>query len=134
MSQVFFVVYAPDTGKILRTGMCPDFLVNAQASSMQAVLLSNGPITEQSHYISSGRVLAKQALPNFDKTTVVANGTDVVTCAGLPNLTHVDIDGDADQIVTDGSLELTFSTPGFYNVTLDGGVAYAIKKVTIHAT
>lgn len=92
-------------------------------------------VKPDTHYVSNGQIVTKAPLPAIDKTTVIANGSDVATVSGLPNPTKFAIPQILDfGEVTDGVLELTFDTPGQYKVFLDAGPAYLRSEVTIHAT
>ena len=58
--------------------------------------------------------------PTISATSVPADGTTTIDITGLPNPTDFELEGPAraSGTTTDGTLQLTFDTPGTYTLTL----------------
>lgn len=132
-----FVIYNRD-GNILRAGVSPDVMVVLQPGAGEFVLsgvTGNG----STQYVDTAtlQVVTKPPLgATPDKTTALANSTDVVTISGLPNPTTARVTGpgvNQTATVADGSLELTFAAPGEYRVRLSA-LHRLDQEVVINAT
>jgi hypothetical protein len=97
-----------------------------------------GPADSQTEYIDvvSEQPVPRPAWPALpDKTTVTADGVDMVTFSGLPANTHCNMRGAHQESmdITDGTLELTFDFPGTCVVEFYA-FPYQNYSVTINAT
>jgi len=99
-----FIVY-DDSGIILRSGQCPDSMVELQASAPGERVMV-GVADDSMHYIDGGEVADRMQMG------AVLDGT---TIRGLPNPSTIKIEG-VKYIVTDGVAELEFPIPGVYRV------------------
>lgn len=120
-----YIVYDATTGAILRTGTVQDHLLDFLPNFGEAVMAAQARDDIQFVDVSvPGKpvILLKPALgATPDKTTVLADGVDVVTISGLPDPTSFTLTGSGVQdsgTVTDGVLALTFDTPGKYQIEL----------------
>lgn len=68
-----------------------------------------------------------------DKTTVTADGVEVVTISGIVPPAMILVTGQGKVETEDSTLELTFDTPGTYKVTVNQ-VPHFIQEFTINAT
>lgn len=68
-------------------------------------------------YVVGGAVVQRPTLPSFDKTSILANGSDTATLSGLPDPCTVLVNGQ-EYIVTGGTLELDAGYPGTYRVEI----------------
>jgi hypothetical protein len=68
----------------------------------------------------------------IDKTAIAADGVDVATISGLPNLSTITVAGIGKYSVTDGTFELTTQTPGIYQVLAEAD-GYLPKEFVVHA-
>jgi hypothetical protein len=108
-------------------------------SATRSTLELDAWIDPSAYYVrlSDTTLQPKAALPTFNKLALSANGIDAaVIAAGLPNPTQVSVSGDAQEAfaVTDGTLSLSFSAPGTYHVSIDGGAPFLLYTATITAT
>jgi hypothetical protein len=132
----FYVVYDPQ-GRILRSGTCPESMLTIQARSGESVMEVGAVLDDRLWRVDlSGAdplIVARPALPAFDRLAVTANGVDKATCAGLPNPTTVTVSGPATDawVETDGVVEIAFGAPGAYRVRLDAGLAYQVREELI---
>jgi len=113
--------YDTTTGEIDHIAVCLDDIV-PPAPPGQAIYL--GELNMATDYVDpvTGEPATKTLLgATVDKTSVTADGVDLVTITGLANPTKVRVtgpNGETDYQVTDGTLELSFSTPGTYRVRM----------------
>lgn len=120
MSAPYIVCDA--NGVILRTGLSPVSMIAMQAGAGQTAM--PGVADDAKQYVDTAtlQVVDKPPLDGTtNKTTALANGTDVVTIGNFPNPTTARITGpgvNQTATVTDGTLELTFAAPGVYRVRL----------------
>jgi hypothetical protein len=135
------VVYSLATGAILRSGSCPDSVVALQGQAGEGVLEVSGLLSATTWYVDltgAPAIAAREPLPAFDRLTATANGVDQVTCGpGLPNPTAVIVSGAAVSAftVTDGTLELTFDTPGAYRVRLEAAAPrWLVREEIVNAS
>jgi len=132
----WFALYDPSTGEVITTGSAPDNMVDLQ--SAPGLNRYVGQVDPVHQYIdvtdpANPVVADKQPLPyTVDKTTVVADGVDIVTISGLPDSAEVEVSG-AVATPTAGVVELTFASPGDYTVQMRA-FPYLDAEVTIHAT
>ena len=118
----------------MRWGYCPEDHVAIQALPGELSLEAEG--TDTTHWYDGTNVVPKTVLPTLTPTSVPADGTSVTSASGLPNPTIVTISGPAADSfeVTDGTVEVSFDTPGNYRVRLTAGVPYLASETIIHAT
>jgi hypothetical protein len=130
-----YVVYESTTGRILKSGTCPPSMLGIKAKEGETALAGDG--LDSTHYVDiSADVPAltkKSEIPGFDRTVVAADGVDAATITGLPNPTFVTLSTGAGASVEDGTLALTFDTPGDYTVDLDAGIKFVRTRTVIHA-
>lgn len=142
MSLTDFTVYKAD-GSIVRTGACPEDQCDAQADTVNGeyVLYTKTDIQTDRIDVTtpvSPVPVAKQ--PNtitINKTSFIANGTDVVHLANVPANSKVSIIPDEslkltpvlDQLVTDGWVEVTTTQAGNYTITIDNGVLLSYEVI-----
>lgn len=115
-----YTVYDTPTGVILRSGECPDDMVDLQAQgASEAVLVAESK--DDAHFVDlSGPepiIADRIPLPHSVAWNVIS---------GLPVPTHVRVEGpltDAFE-VPDGELEFAPPVPGTYRLTLTAGAMY----------
>jgi hypothetical protein len=88
---------------------------------------------DQMFISETGDVLPRQTIePMVSKSTVIADGTDVVAITNLPTPCTVFVSGIA-EVVDDGALEMTFDLAGDYLIIITSP-RYITREITIHAT
>ncbi|MFV3131961.1 hypothetical protein [Niveispirillum sp. KHB5.9] len=68
-------------------------------------------------YVVSGTITPRPILPQFDKTSILADGTDIATLSGLPDPCTVLVNGE-EHTITGGTLELDADYPGTWRVEI----------------
>lgn len=101
-----FVIYDAD-GVILRTGHCPESMLEIQAQAGEFIL--EGAANDATQYISNGIVANKHAIAPIVSGLIVSN---------LPIPCALTIDNTQYQC-TDGVAELSFNLPGTYRVRIE---------------
>jgi hypothetical protein len=115
MNVVEFYIY-DDTGEILRTGNAPVNMVDIQAGDGETAAV--GSANDLTQYVLDGVLTDKPEMPIIiDKTSIAANGTDLVTITGVPSGALVQVGSLASGEVMDGELYLSFDEVGEYEVT-----------------
>ena len=132
MSQ--FVVYDTSTGAIERICGC----ANASEITLNAgTAVIAGAADDWLQYVLAGAVTDKPSIGAvISAVTAPADGVSSITISGLPNPTSAAISGPGVSsaiTVTDGSLVLTFDTPGEYTVKLTK-LNYLPTEYAINAT
>lgn len=126
-----FIVHDAD-GRILRKGTAPSTMVSIQAGVGEHAIEAVGDDVAQ--YVSDGVVTDKPPMPiTIDKTTVSADGVDVVTIAGVPVGAICKIASMAEAVVNDGTIELSFDSIGDFMVTISA-FPYLDYEVMVSAT
>jgi len=111
-----FIVYN-SIGEILRTGICPDEMVDIQAQTGESVM--EGIANDVTQYILDGIVIDKSAMSlSTDKIIITANGVDASITTGLPNPSDIYVNNMKQGTITDGVLEFTADTPGTYKIKI----------------
>ena len=113
-----FAIYNSTTGEINRiySGRNPGVQIGLDE---KLIVIADG-VRDTTHYILNLEVVERPTFNQPDRVNLVADGIDKGVTLGLPDKTQVTITGDATDSfeVTDDILELTFDTPGKYNVVL----------------
>jgi len=126
-----YIVYEPCTGKILRSGKCPDNMIGIQAEFGQSVI--EGVANDTTQFIDNTVVIDKSENPaTIDKATIHADGVDIVTISTLPNPTIINLSGEK-YIVSDGVFSFTVDTPGAYVINCDA-FPYLVKEFIVNAS
>lgn len=141
-----FMVYDTASGVVLRSGQCPEELLAIQAGAGEtAIEVPTGIDEPEDYYMSVGEPVAKPLITTvatWSTLAITANGVSAATLgAGLPNPSTVVIRPPADlgianianQIVTDGTFNLTTTVPGDYTVKVSA-THYLDYEETISAT
>jgi hypothetical protein len=135
-----YVVYAVSTGEVVGQGFCAAADLALQVRAGLQVLEVGGTLEQGAWRVDlSGDdplLVARIALPAWDKLTVTAGGVDYATCSGLPSPTEVTVRGPSGDVwtETDGVAQVAFAEPGVYRVRLDAGLAYRVREELIRAT
>jgi len=113
-----YIVYNTQ-GEILRTGYCPDEMVDIQAQVGELVI--EGIANDVTQYMLNDTTTDKSVMSlSTDKITITANGIDASITTGLPNPSYIYINGIRQAIVIiDGVLEFTVNTPGIYKIRIE---------------
>jgi hypothetical protein len=125
-------VYETATGKIIRTqsGNCD---LPPEIEAGQSVLEILEYVTDSTHYVDVSDPQTPVPTPknisgvSVDKLIAIANGIDKVTLSNLPNPSDVLLTGPDTAItteVTDGTLEVTFISPGMYTLLVESVEEY----------
>lgn len=123
MTQVSFVRHLPD-GRITAICSCSQ---SDLAQQPDAIQIPAAGVTEETHYVSGGAVVARQALvATFDKLAILDDGVDEAVLSGLPMPCTVYVDGVA-NVIADGSMEFSATSPGEYVIRVDE-VAFAPQE------
>lgn len=123
-------------GRILKTGHCPDDMVDIQPAADELVFRVDSDELNEYIDVPTGAVIQRptmlDASPN--SATIAADGVQAFSCT-LPVPTTVYVAGGIAENLTvlDGSLSLTFDTPGTYTVRLES-FPYKTRTITINAT
>jgi len=111
-----FIVYKDDTGEILRTGVCPENMIAAQAESNETAI--EGKANDELQYIDTNNVTDKlDSTAVINKTNMLADGIDTTVISNIPIGTMLNIENN-EYLITDGVFEFTVDLPGNYTVTL----------------
>lgn len=108
-----------DDGKIVRVVTASKKTIALQTMVGEHLYL--GLVDGNTQYMVDDEPTTRPAMPCVqDKSTIVANGTDVSTISGLPQDCHVGISGPVMSSidVADGSFELTADVSGVYCITI----------------
>lgn len=130
-----YVIYEKATGAILMNGFVGALSSVAPHADTHEIIETDGTITSDTHYVVDGKAVAKGASgATCDKTSVAANGTDLVTIGGLPVPCTLVLNGPRTGLyyVTDGVVELTFQVKGDYKVEIFS-ITELFKEFVIHA-
>jgi len=124
--MIDYIVYDKFTGKITRTGYCPDNDFQLQAIYNNEAVLE-GQTNDILFYVVNSIVMPKPENPSIiDKLLMLADGLDLTTISLLPNPSTVTLDGTSYE-VTDGILEFTLDVPGTYKIKID---SFPFKDLT----
>lgn len=130
-----FVSYLPDTGKIVAWGTCPDHSLADQAIRGSVVLpveLDQPDLPwGDTHMVQEGELVERPQLA-FDKTEILADGTDAATLANLPDPCTVLVDGEPHEI-TGGSIEMVTTMPGVYVIEIEDPFPYQPFRAEVTA-
>ena len=97
------------------------------------LLIKVGPKFNQYIDVATELPIDKDAMSaNWDKTSIIADGSDTAVLTGLPLNVTVFID-DAPFVVADGILNFTATSPGEYRFMVDE-VKYLKKEWIVNAT
>ncbi len=131
-----YIIYNTTTGEIIRTGFAPADQIAAQAGPGETAVpgVTANDVSDRWD-LATGSPVSKDPLPGAALFAVPADGTTTVDFPGLPNPATVTVTGPVSDsfTVTDGSLSLTFDTPGSYKVEINA-FPYANKEIEIIAT
>jgi len=138
---VNYIGYRAD-GFIVSQYSCPAEFFDLQGPNENeaGLLIIVDDLDPSGFYVDTNtlQLVPKQPIqPVLDKPTVVADGLDVATVSGLPIPCGVEVlDGVqvVEAVVDDGSLEITFDTPGTYRIILHSAPAYEHAEVQIDAS
>lgn len=128
-----------NTGKLIRTGFCPDFMINAQASAQGENVINQAAVLDTQYIadINNPVLTDRPANPaTIDKTTVAGDGIDVVVFSNLPDSAEMTVKATGVNIKHSpaGSSEsVDFDLPGSYTVSVHA-FPYLDYEVTINAT
>lgn len=87
----------------------------------------------EKYYVSSDVALERPCQQTYiDKQNVTADDTDIITLSCLPDNAKISVFGET-FTVDDGTLELTFGTPGDYKIKVEC-FPYLDWEETIHAS
>ncbi len=90
-----------------------------EADRLRGVLASLNPASDDAVAAQArlDKVIARSTFPGtWDKTDILADGTDAATLSGVPHGTEVECDG-VIYVIDDGDFSLATSTPGEFIVT-----------------
>lgn len=85
------------------------------------------------YFDGTGAALKTAGSASVDKTSVAADGVEVVTISGIVAPAFVEVKGNSRAETDESVVELTFDTPGTYTVTVDQ-VPHFLQEFTINAT
>lgn len=110
-----FVVYDTADGRIIRSGFCSDADVELQPQgSNEAVVLSDGPVRFENHFVSNGEVMPRPEMDlSLDKSAVAVN--EIVTISGVPQGCEVVFDDEL-HTINDGVMEWSSAVAGSYEL------------------
>tara|TARA_R110000868_G_scaffold337410_1_gene598313 strand:+ start:583 stop:978 length:396 start_codon:yes stop_codon:yes gene_type:complete len=129
--MIFYVVDA--TGKIMRTGSCPekDFNIQAGAGETAYIVASAPNMLEQYRFPVTGRIRSR---PEFDLSIsgLTISVGETLLISGIPTGTVVDYVGGS-EIVDDGDIEWSSEIAGEYEFVFQN-FPYQAKVVKIEIT
>jgi hypothetical protein len=113
--SVHYVVHDA-AGKIVNAGHCQDHMVAAQALAPGDVgMETDAPYDGRLYYVVASAIVARPAFSlAFDKTSLIANGTDTATLTGLPAGSKV-----GSHPVNDGVFTFASFVPGSYSFAIE---------------
>lgn len=127
-----FAHYDPTTGRILHAGSCAARDLPLQVRDGMEMLETAEPVDFDTHFVNGGNVVLRPSFPDFDKTTIRADGVDFAVLNGLPNDVKILVDG-RPVTVLDGRLEFASDMAGVYTVQVEG-FPYRPMTVEVEAT
>jgi hypothetical protein len=105
-----------DDGKIIASINCPASSYDLRPPGEH--WLEHDLVDDTEFYIVGGVVTTRPLLPAVvDKTTVIADDTDVMTISGLPDPCEVRVGTEAFTAVG-GSAEISFDLPGSHTIRI----------------
>lgn len=108
--MIRFAKYAPD-GRIIGVGICQDDDVELQGDIIE---IGNADVRASTHYVTGGELALRATLAaTWNKTAILANGTDAAILSPVPAGTVFEIDGTT-VTVNDGALEVVATLAGTY--------------------
>ena len=123
-------IYDVSSGVINRIVSCPDNLINSQCLENESFIL--GAFNDENYYINQDNAIMKPIQDTtLSNTSVLANEIDAVVLQHLPIPCTVTV-ANAVYEVDDGTLEISFDTPGEYQVTVTS-FPYLDKTFTVEA-
>lgn len=115
--MVSFIKYHTQSGRIRQAmDIGPDEAVLYEETGWSVMAVDTAPALS-TDYVLAGIVTPRPVLPGFDKTSILADGTDTATLSGLPDPCIVHVNG-ATHSITGGTLELDADYPGIYQVEI----------------
>lgn len=109
-----YVLFDPATGRITQSGICDD----AAFAVLQNAIEVSGPVDDSMWYVVAGALAPRQPFPGaWDRTTIVANGSDVATLSGVPAGLQMRVAADV-LVINDGILEVSAALVGRYTVEI----------------
>lgn len=129
-----FIVYEKLTGKILKTGFCPNSLLLNQVPDINIHGVFEGVANDTIQYIVSGEIIVNKPInpATITKLTMTANAIDTVTVSNLPNPSSVVLEG-VNYTVTDGAFGFTVDTVGIYTIKVMS-FPYLDKEFRVNAS
>jgi hypothetical protein len=125
-----YSVYSTVTGEIKKQVSCPSLLINHQLGPEQAFI--PGLFSDITYYIKNEEAVTRPTqTTTLSNTSVLANEIDAVVLQHLPIPCTVTV-ANAVYEVDDGTLEISFDTPGEYQVTVTS-FPYLDKTFTVEA-
>lgn len=115
--MVSFIKYHTQSGRIRQAMDISPEEANLYEEPGWSVMTVDTPPTLSTDYVLAGAVTPRPTLPAFNRTSILANGTDTATLSGLPDPCAVTVNGVAHSIVG-GTLELDADYPGTYRVEI----------------
>ena len=107
-------IYDVSSGVINRIVSCPDNLINSQCLENESFIL--GAFNDENYYINQDNAIMKPIQDTtLSNTSVLANEIDAVVLQHLPIPCTVTVANIVYE-VDDGTLEISFDTPGEYPV------------------
>src|SRR6266571_3682962 len=102
-------VFADADGRIYQTGSMPRRMLEQQKHMPAGHRVVEGEGSAQADYVLGGAITPRPANPTTRSGTKLLN---------VPNPSSVTIDGENPHQVTDGEVDLEFTQPGTYTVTV----------------
>lgn len=130
--EAHYVVYATDTGQIIRMGIVPESMVSIQAGEGESVMVVDAHPAVGTKYVQDGEIVTRPTLPDPDKTTILADGEDMATFI-VPNGTVVKIGDDVVGTVDDGAFQFSADVADIYHVSFTQAHPYQNKTFIIQA-
>lgn len=129
-----FIIYESTTGKIRRTGVCPDEMFFIQAQIDESIIEEKLDILNiERYYVVNGSIIERPKNPAIlNKDSILANGEDTGIISKIPNPSTIYINKQQ-FIVSDGIFEFTLDNPGIYNIQCSAIFPYLRKEFLIYA-
>jgi hypothetical protein len=130
-----YIIYNKYTGLISSTGSCPLHDYNNQSLGMgEEIMEGIANDSTQKINLTTMEVVEKTVLPSsINKTSMLADGADLIVISNLPNPTDVNISGERGYTISDGFIEFTIDTPGEYKIICHSRL-YLDVEYTINAS
>ena len=118
MSNINYVKYDPNTGKIKHSGSCPERAIDLQVTAGLITLVGDGSYKTDYVDLDTLEIKPKTIFTLIvNKLIVTADGVDNIVSTNVPAGTKLIFDGER-YIIDDGIMDITLDVIGIYELRL----------------